>query len=81
MNKKMTRFARAGKWLSFGASGPAIDVAMASPCISADSARVPNPHADERNMSRRLGRVLKVREFIEFASDSKHMSGSALVVC
>ena len=57
MNKKMTRFARAGKWLSFGASGPAIDAAMASPCISADSARVPNPHADERNISRRLGRV------------------------
>ena len=81
MNRKITRYARAGKWLGFGANGPAIDAAMALSCISADSARVPNPHADERSISRRLGRVLKVREFIEFASDSQHMSGSALVVC
>lgn len=81
MNKKITRFALAGKWLGLGDNGPAIDAAMALSCISAESASVPNPHADERSISRRLGWVLKVREFIKFVSDSHYMSGSALDVC
>ena len=80
MNKKITRFALAGKWLGLGDNGPATDAAVASPCIRADSASVPNPQAVERSISRRLGRVFTECGFIRFASDSWHMSGSALLV-
>jgi hypothetical protein len=56
MNRKMTRFARAGKCDGFGASGLATDDPTGLACASNDAKPInPNPQADRRNRKRRDG--------------------------